>query len=213
MLYNFFRFIEKSDTAFLKSKNNKLILNIVGNKISSFTHIELELDDIRGQIDTPLCITHEKLSIINKLSPKNPIIIYMQKNKIYLFTKTDKINIKWNLCQDDDEDNLEEPPQIDYKFGFIAPVGSLSNIAKMDNKIVFEIKNNKIKLKCGSLSVAIKEKCEEKFIIEFNTKDIINFLKNLPQRDNVKIYIKERYPLKMCYKNDYMKAECYFSCI
>lgn len=210
-LYGFFKFIEKLDTAVIKSTNDKLILNILSGDDTSFTHIELLLDKVYGSINKPICITHEKLNIINKLSPKNPILIYLQNNKLNLFTKTNNIDIKWNMCQNNNEEYFEEPPKFNYLFGFKAPIYTLQNIAKMDSIIKFDISNRMINIKCGSFNASVKQKCNKSFSIEFQTKNLINYLKNLPIKNNVTVFLKKNLPLKIVHADENQLTEFYLS--
>lgn len=209
-LFNFFKFIEKTDTALLKSQNNKLILNIINRDVSSFTNSILLLDRYYGTINKPLCINHKKLCIINKLS-KNPVLLYLQDNQLQLFTKAEQTEINWNMCLENVDEEFEEPLDINYKYGFRTPAGSFNNIVKMDKKIEFIISDDKIKLSCGSITVSIKEKCNEKYKVVYKTKDMIDFLKNIPIKDNVKVFIKKKYPLLISYKNNKQTINGFFS--
>lgn len=211
ILFNFFKIIDKNSIASLKSDNNTLILNILNDNNTCFVHSKIVLDEFRGSINKPIYITHENLNLINKLSPNSPIIIYLKNNKLYLYTKTNNIDIKWNLYLDNTQDYFEEPPEFNYSIGFKSPVGTLLHIAKINKNIEFNISDKNIKIICGTFNANIKEKCNESFSIIFNTKYLINFLKNFYIKDNIKVYLKKNHPLKIIHKNENKLTEFYLS--
>lgn len=204
-LFNFFKFIEKTDVALLKTgNNNKLVLNIVSDKEISFTHIKLDVDEIFGSIKYPVCITNDRLSICNKFSD-NPIIMFMKNKEIYLITKIDNMNVKWSLCVNKQNNYNENPPDIKYDVGIKIMVGSMLQLVKMDNKIQFNVQQNIIKICCGDVVIDGIIECDKKFKLSFDTKNIINFLKKLKKKSYVNIYVMKNYPLKLSLNN----IECY----